>query len=274
MDRAAFTAPVVMLAISLALPGFAAKPEPDPLGGAGGGGQAVYSAERGDAFSRFTLGATVSSLGTGAQLGTNAGPRMDVRLFGNYTNLTHAFTRSGFRIDLNIGMANAGAQADFYPFRRIPLRISPGFLCFNQNRIAAGVQAERGATFTINNVEYASESADPVHGTGRLLLGGSGLMVTAGYGRTVSRTRKRFTFPVEAGVVFIHTPVAQFSLLGHVCSVANPNICEPAAQFPGFATNLAAQVASWNRTVAPFHVYPILQGGVAYSFTLRRRGVE
>lgn len=251
-------------------PGLAA--DPGASGGSGGGGQAVYSAERGGAFSRFAESATVSTLGIGVQAGTNLRPRLDLRLFGNYTNLTHRFTQSSFRVALNVGMANAGAMVDFYPMHRFPVRLSPGFLYFNQNRVAATLRADRDATFTINNVEYASDNADPVHGTGRLLLGGSGLAVTTGIGHIVSHTGKRFTFPFEAGVVFIDKPVAQFNLLGTVCSLSNPGFCEPAAQFPTFAENLAAQLKTWNDRVAPFHVYPIVQGGIAYTFSWRPRG--
>ena len=246
--------------------------DPDPLGG--GGGQAEYSAERGMAFSRFALSGTVSSLGTGAGIGTNLTPRLDLRVFGNYTNLTHNFTQSGFRIALNVGMANAGVKADFYPLYRFPVRISPGFLYANGNEISANLHAQRGATFTLNNVEYGSSVSNPVHGSGRLLLGGTGFIATTGLGHIVSHQRKRFTFPFEAGVVFINRPVAQFNLTGDVCDIHPPGACLPAAQFPQFSNNLAAQVASWNKRVAPFHIYPILEGGVAYSFSLRRRAVE
>src|SRR5215469_7178287 len=186
--------------LPLPLPAVAASADPAP---GGGGGQAEYSAERGGAFSRFASGITVSTLGIGVHAGTNLSPRVDLRLFGNYTNFTYGYTQSGFRISLNIGMGNAGAMADFYPLHRFPLRFSPGLLYFNDNRVAAQLHAEPGATFTINNVDYASDTADPVHGTGRLTLAGSGFMVTAGLGRIVSRTRKRFTFPFEGGVAFI-----------------------------------------------------------------------
>ncbi len=240
---------------------------------AGAGGQVAYSAEQRTAFTRLTPGLTVSLLGIGAQLGTDLGPRLDVRLFGNYTNMTHRYVQSGFNIALNVQLANTGARADFYPFYRFPFRISPGYLYLNQNRVAANLQGRPGATFTLNNVTYSSDNADPVHGTGRLLLGGGGFTVTAGMGRIISHTRKRFTYPFEAGVVFINTPVAQFNLSGQVCS-SNQTECQPAAQFPTFAANLSAQVTSWNRRVAPFHIYPILEGGVAYSFNFRRRGLE
>ncbi len=280
MNRTIPSLCLFFLCSSIALDGQGIRLLPPPAfspyagpGYGGGAGQVEYSAERGAAFSRFATGLSVSSLGIGLDAGTNLNPRVDLRLFGNYTNLTHRYTQSGFHIDLNVGMANAGATVDFYPLHRFPLRLSPGFLYVNQNRVAAQLHAETNATFTINNVDYASDNTDPVYGTGRLLLGGPGFMVTTGVGHVVSRSHKRFSFPFEAGMAFINTPVAQFNLFGQVCSVSGPRFCEPAAQFPTFAQNLAAQVASWNRDVAPFHIYPILKIGFAYSFTARRRGV-
>lgn len=247
--------------------------DPNPMGGAGAG-QVQYSATRGGAFSLASASLAVSTLGIGAEAGTNLGQRVDLRVFANYTNLTHRYTESGFRVALNIALANTGAKVDFYPLPRVPLRISPGLLLFNHNRVQGNIRAQRDATFTINNVDYASSNADPVYGAGRLLLGGSGVMLTTGLGHYVSRTRKRFTFPFEAGVAFINTPKAQFNFFGTVCSETDVPVCAPASQFPGFTANLVEQVASWNRRVSPFHLYPVLQGGVTYSFSLRRRGAE
>lgn len=235
--------------------------------------QAEYDAEKDHPFSRLLLAGTVSTLGIGVHTGANLGPKIDLRAFGDYTNINHSFTQSGFNIGLNINMANFGAKVDLYPTHRFPLRISPGFLFYNGDRILASLHAEKNATFTINNVQYSSDNAHPVYGTGRLKLSGGGFMVTAGMGHFLSHAYKRLTFPFEAGVVFISDPVAQFNLYGEVCSETIPPLCKPAAQFPLFASNLAAQVKSWNQEVAPFHIYPIFEGGVAYSFGVRRRGV-
>ncbi len=236
-------------------------------------GQAEYDAEQEHPFSRVLLAGTVSTLGIGINTATNLGPKVDLRTFGDYTNINHSFAQSGFHIGLNIGMANFGAKADLYPLHRFPLRISPGYLFYNGDRIAANLRAETGATFTINNVQYASDDQHPVYGIGRLKLSGGGFMVTAGLGHFLSHSYKRLTFPFEAGVAFISTPVAQFNLYGEVCSMTNVRFCQPAAQFPTFATNLVAQVKTWNHEVAPYRIYPIFEGGVAYSFGLRRRGV-
>jgi hypothetical protein len=241
--------------------------DPDPLA-AMGGGQVEFSAIRRAAFTRLTLEATVSSLGVGITAATNVGPHLDARVFGNYFSVDHNLYKTGFRIAGNMDFANAGAMADIYPFHRVPLRISPGFLFLNQNRARVDIRAQQGATLTINNIDWSSSNTDPLYGTGRLQLGGSGFTITSGLGHIVSRSYKRFTFPFEAGVVFIRTPAITFDIHGEICT-ANQTQCQPAATFPTFEANLVQQLVQWNQDVAPLHVYPIVEGGVAYSFHMR-----
>ena len=93
-------------------------------------------------------------------------------------------------------------------------------------------------------------------------------MLTTGYGRMVSRTEKHWSFPFEAGVAFIDTPKVILNLAGQICTAQGID-CQPAASFPGFSDALATQMADWNRNAAPFHIYPVVQGGVAYTFRIR-----
>jgi hypothetical protein len=242
-------------------------------GGGGGGGQVEPSAMSGGPFSRLTFGATVSSLGVGMQAGTSLGPFFDVRGFGNYLNLNHSWTDSGFDLKLNIEYPNAGVKLDIYPLRRFPLRFTPGYLFFNQNRIRVDYRAQQGTTFTLNHIDWRSDDADPVHGTGFVPLSGTGFMIMAGPGRIVARSGRRWTFPLEAGVVFLDTPVITFNMLGQICA-SNQTRCQPAATFPTFAVNLVEQVARWNRRAAVYHTYPIFEAGVAYTFSWRRRELK
>lgn len=233
-----------------------------------GGGQTEPSAYRIERFTRVSLFTAVSPLGIGEQMSTNVSAHLDVRLFGNYISVNRGFTQSDFKIALNVGFANVGSLVDYYPFHK-SFRISPGFLIYNGDRVRADLKAEQNAVFTINNIDWYSNNADPVHGTGRLTLGGSGFLVTAGYGRIVSRSEKHFSFPVEAGVAFINTPRATFDLRGQICSATGTN-CQPAGTYPGFTNALEAQLVTWNRDVAPYHIYPVIAAGVAYTFQLRR----
>lgn len=235
----------------------------------GGGGQIEPSAWRLERFSRLSFYTAVSPLGVGEHVSTNVSPKLDIRIFENFFPVNHSFTQSQFDISLHIRWENAGLAADYYPFHRA-FHISPGLLFYNRNRVNAFLKAQQNAVFTINNTDWYSDNADPVYGTGRLDLGGSGLMITAGYGHITSHSEKHWTFPFQAGVAFIHTPKTSFVLNGEICNSTGA-FCQPAATYPGFANALAAQLVTWNNDVAPYHIFPILEGGVAYTFRLRQK---
>lgn len=235
----------------------------------GGAGQAEPSAYRIERFTRVSLFLSVSSLGIGGQMSTNLSPLLDMRIFGNYASITtYHFSQQSFRIPVNVGFANVGAMADAYPFHK-PFRLSGGYLFYNGDRVRLDFHADPNATLTIDDINWLSDNADPITGTGRLTLGGNGFIVTTGYGRMVSRSEKHFTFPFEAGVAFIDTPKVTANVGGEICSAQGVN-CQPAATYPGFANALAAQLVKWNNSAAPFHIFPIVQGGVAYTFRVRR----
>jgi hypothetical protein len=205
----------------------------------------------------------------GEHLSTNLSPQVDLRIFANYLPVNHNVNRSGFEVAGNGEFINVGSFVDYYPVHR-PFRISPGFLFYNGNRVRADIKAGQNASLTLNNVEFFSDNADAIRGTGRLTLGGSGFLITTGYGRIVSRSEKHFSFPFEVGAAFIHTPKATFDVTGQLCSEAGTN-CQSAASYPGFADALAAQLTTFNKHFAWLDVYPVIEGGVAYTFSIRRR---
>jgi len=236
--------------------------------GMGASGQAEPSAYRIERFTRASLFLSVSSFGIGGQILTNVSPHLDARLFGNRASITtHHWSQEDFSIAVNAGFANVGAMVDGYPFHK-PFRLSAGYLLYNGDRVRATLHAKQDAIFTINDRDWISDNADPVHGSGLLNLGGRGVMLTTGYGRMVSRTEKHWSFPFEAGVAFIDTPKVILNLAGQICTAQGID-CQPAASFPGFSDALATQMADWNRNAAPFHIYPVVQGGVAYTFRIR-----
>jgi len=235
----------------------------------GGAGQIEPSAYRIERFSRGSFFLSASSLGIGGHFSINVSPHVDVRLFGNRASITtHHWSQKDFRIGVNAGFANVGAMVDGYPFH-MPFRFSAGYLFYNGNRVLADLHANQDAIFTINDIDWSSDNTDPIHGTGRLRLGGNGFLLTTGYGRMVSRSERHFSFPFEAGVGFIDRPTVTLNLSGQICTSQHTD-CQPAASYPGFADALAAQLDTWNRNAKPFHIYPIVQGGVAYTFRIRR----
>jgi hypothetical protein len=244
-------------------------PEADASSALAGGGQVEPSGYQIRRFTRLAFFTAVSPFGIGEQVATNASPRFDVRVFGNLLSVNHDLSQNDFKVTMNIQFANVGTFVDFYPIRK-PLRISPGFLVYNGDRIRAELRAKPNGVFTINHTDWFSDNADPMRGTGGLTLGGSGFMLTAGYGRIASNSEKHFSFPFEAGVAFIDKPNPTLVFGGSLCNSDGTN-CQPAMQYPGFADALNAQLATWRNRVAPFHVFPIVQAGVAYTFHIRSR---
>lgn len=239
----------------------------DPGEGGGAGGQVEPAAYADRYLTRLALSGAISPLGTGVELATNLPYRIDLRVLGNYTNFDWKLTQTGFYIVVNVGMANAGAQVDYYPWKS--LRISPGFLFYNANGLHGTAQAGSGASITLNNVTYNSDNADPVRGVGTVNLGGTGFMATTGWGHIVSRNEKHWHFPFEAGVALIDKPTVAFTLSGEVCTSQGFQ-CAPVTSYPGLENNLNAEVAKWNRRISPFHIYPIIKGGFSYTFRFRR----
>jgi hypothetical protein len=244
---------------------FTTSPSLEPMEG-GGAGQVVPAGYGERPFTKIAIGGGVGLLGTGGEVAINLPFRLDARAFGNYLNYTYSFPKNDFNVAVNADMANSGVMVDYYPWKA--LRISPGYMLYNSDRIRGDVLAGRGATFTINNVDYGSDDADPVYAIGRLVLAGRGFMVTTGWGHIVSRSSKHWSFPFEAGVAFIDTPRVFFDIYGKICSDTGTNCASPTA-YPGFENNLQAQLSSWNNQVSPFHIYPVIRGGVAYTFRIR-----
>ncbi len=223
-------------------------------------------------FSRFSFGVGISPLGVNVQAATILNRYMNARVVGNILRLNvNDISTSGFNIDAKLDMASAGASLDVYPFPRHGLRISPGVLFYNTSSARGLFTAQGGTSFSLNGYDYYSSASDPVQGTGFLGLHSQNpaLTLTAGWGNTIPRNGKHFSFPVEVGVAFIGTPTVAVNLTsGQVCD-ANGLNCVEVATDPDVQSNLALQVAKYQNDVNPLKTYPIASFGVAYSFSTR-----
>ncbi|MDR3771867.1 MAG: hypothetical protein P4L26_00890, partial [Terracidiphilus sp.] len=97
--------------------------------------------------------------------------------------------------------------------------------------------------------------------------------VTTGWGNMVKSTG-HWSFPFEIGVAFIGAPSVNVNLSGWACTdqaqtqcsdISNPT--NPIAQ--AVQSSLSTQVAKWTSDINPLKTYPIVSGGVAYSFRIR-----
>jgi hypothetical protein len=235
-------------------------------------------------LSRIAVGVGVSTLGPQMQVATNLNSHFNLRGTGNFFTYSTTFTENGIPATANMNLASAGASLDFYPFHH-GLRISPGALFYNQNRVSALAPIAGGSSFTFNGNTYYSASANsitgatPLTGTGSLGLHTTkpALTGTLGWGNMIPYSGGHWSFPFEVGAAFIGTPALNLNFAGWVCLDQAQTMCYDFVTDPnaaGARTDLAAQITKWQKDVNPFKTYPIVSFGVAYNFKIRKDAVR
>jgi hypothetical protein len=249
----------------------------DPAAADGGGGQVLASPMRGGPggmgpLSHFALGGGISTTGVNLQAATNLNRYMNVRATGNYFNYSvNNITTNGFTVAAKLNFASAGASVDFYPFPSHGFRLSPGVLFYNQNAATATFAVAGGTSFSLNNTTYYASSTNPVLGSGGLGLHSQNpaFTMTTGWGNMIPRKGGHWSFPFEIGAAFTGAPTLNIALTsGQICDAQGQN-CVAVATNSSVQTNLAAQVAKYTSDLNPLKIYPIVSGGLAYSFRTR-----
>ena len=253
----------------------------DPDGGAGQvTPTAPKAAGSNSAFTRIGIGVGISTLGIRLQAATNLGNHLALRASGNFFGYSTNFTSNGINATAKLSFDSAGVAVDIFPFR-FPFRLSPGVLFYNGNQLTATTNVAAGTSFTLNGTTYYSANANsvtgavPVIGTGTLGLNTTkpAFTITTGIGNMVP-SKGHWSFPFEIGVAFIGAPSVNVKLAGWACydqaqtqctDISNPN--NPIAV--AVQSNLTAQAAKWTSDLNPLKTYPIVSGGVSYSFHLR-----
>jgi hypothetical protein len=230
-------------------------------------------------LSRVALSAGISINGVNLQVATNLNRYLNLRGIGNVVNYTeNNISTNGFNIDANLNMATAGAALDLYPFPHHGFRLSPGALFYNQNKVTANAVVAPGTKVTLNNVDYTSESGDPLTMNGNLNLNTNkqAFTLTTGWGNMIPRKGGHWSFPFEIGAAFTGSPTLALKLTGSACTVTAPIECSSVTDVTnsnGVAKavqdNLAAQKAKWTSDLDDLKVYPIFSFGIAYNFRIR-----
>ena len=237
-------------------------------------------------LSRIAIGASFSTLGPGVQVTTNLASHLNLRATGNGFAYSTNFTTNGFNATAKLNMASAGIAADIYPFRS-GFRISPGLLVLNNNKVHAAAIAAGGTSFTLNGDTYYSATGNaatgvtPLSATGLLGLNSTkpAFTIAAGWGNTIPRDGRHWSFPAEVGVGFTGAPSVAVNLTGWACQDQAQTQCTNVASATDsiaqqIQTDLSAQIAKWKNNLNPLKTYPIASFGVAYSFGLRNAGVQ
>jgi hypothetical protein len=233
-------------------------------------------------LSRFALSGVVSPLGIGAEITTNLDRRLNLRASGSMFDYATTFNTNGFSANANLNLASTRTSIDIYPFRA-GFRVSPGVMFYNQNRVTASDTVAGGTSFTLNGDTFYSANpnavtgATPVNGSALLNLHGTrpAFTITGGWGNPLAR-RGHWFFPVEVGAGFTGAPVLNVKLNGWACydqaQTQCTNIANPANPIAvQIQSDLNTQVSKWTKDLEPLKTYPIISGGVTYSFRTGRR---
>jgi hypothetical protein len=209
------------------------------------------------------VGVKVSSLGIGGEAAVALTHRSNVRVGFNYFSYSDTFNKDGATYKGALGLRSAQATYDL--FLVSSFHISPGVLLYNGNKVTANVSVPGGQNFTLNNVSYMSDPADPVAGTGRLRVYKAAPMVLLGFGNLVPRNGHHFSASFDIGAAYQGPPRITLNLAGSACDSSGV-FCRSVASDPTIQANVVSEQAKLNKSASPFRFYPVLSFGVGYKF--------
>lgn len=253
-----FTFPALVALLLLALGG-----GPFPLPAQAGPAPSSKNKKSGGGKLPLAVGVKFSSLGFGIEAGIPLGPRLNLRGGLNAMNYSHRITSNGILYDATLRFRSAEALVDIFLIKSF--HISPGLLLYNGNKIVGAAFVPGGSTFTLNGVPLVSDPANPINGTGTILLNKAAPMVRWGFGNLVPR-KGHFSFHMEGGIIFQGTPQAQLALKGSACDPVLVLVCNDIATNSTLQSLVQAQQAKINNDLKIVKFYPAFAIGFSYRF--------
>lgn len=215
-------------------------------------------------FSHLGIAVKASSLGAGIEAATPLTRRSNLRAGFNIFSYDRGFHKDGISYDGKLRFRSVEAHYDWFPWAG-SFHVSPGALVYNGNQIAASASVPGTQTFTLDGTDYRSDPADPVNGTGKVDFVKAAPMFTVGWGNLLPRNQRRFSVPVELGVIYTGSPRTLLNLGGSACDPTGLN-CASANSYPGFQANVQAERDKLNRDMSAFRFYPVLSVGFGFNF--------
>ena len=206
----------------------------------------------------------MSTLGVGFDGGVAVADQANVRVGVNFFNFNHDFDNDGITMAAQLKMRSVSAQFDWYPFAG-SFHLSPGLMLYNGNRVEATASTPGGTQFTLGNETLLSSSISPVRGDAKIAFKRVAPSVLFGWGNVVPRGEKRWSIPVELGVVFSRAPTATLNLAGSAC-LPNGTNCRNIATEPLLQQDLRQEEANLNDDLSVLKIIPVISFGFGYRF--------
>jgi len=207
------------------------------------------------------VGASVSPLGIGIEAARPLSPHTNIRGGFNTFSYTDAIQINGINYSAQLNLRSVDALLDWYVRPRFHL--SPGLLVYNGNGLTAHASVLGGQTFSLANMGYVSDPANPLTGTGKLDFFKFSPMILAGFGNLAPRNGKRFSFRFEFGGVYHGTPRVSMNVAGSVCN-ANFTGCYSVAANPTIQRDVQAQQQTVIHDASRYGLFPLVSIGFGF----------
>jgi hypothetical protein len=218
------------------------------------------------AFSSFAMGVYISTLGPGVEAAVPVGNRFNLRADFNIFSYSTNITQSGITYGADLTLRSAQISLDWFPHGR-KFHISPGMLLYNGNRMAANLLIPTNTSFSLNNVTYFSDPADPLTGSAKISFPFAGPQFTVGYGNMLPRWKKvHLSFPLEVGAAYFGDGNTSIQFTGSACTALGGINCMPVNSFSRFQSDVYAEEVIVNNDLHYARIFPILRYGISYKF--------
>ena len=219
------------------------------------------------AHDRFGVAVQVGVNGIGADLGLAVASHLNLRVGGQFFGYTDSFQEEGANVNASLHLGGGKASLDWFPFNN-GFHISPLVVFLNQTSVRATVIVPAGQTISLDNGDYVSSQADPLHGSASIGVWKTSPGLTIGYGNIIPRSGKHLSFPVEIGFYYVGQPTLKVAFSGSACDPSEPQPlgCQPVQDDAGFQRDLAAFIKRNNNNLSYASFLPIASFGVGYSF--------
>lgn len=234
--------------------------------------QATASSQRSGAIvtrapGRIGVDAHAGINGIGGDIALAVAPHFNVRLGGQLFGYSTSFQEEGANVDATLRLGGGRASLDWFPFHN-GFHVSPMVVFLNQTTVRAKVIVPPGQTISLDNGDYVSSNADPLHGSASVGVWKTSPGLMIGYGNIIPRSGKHFSFPVEIGFYYVGQPTLKVDFSGSACDPSEPQPlgCQPVQEDEGFQHDLAAFIRRNNNNLSYASFFPVASFGVGYSF--------
>jgi len=211
--------------------------------------------------SNFGVAGKVSTLGIQIEAAKPILNHANIRLGFNVFGLSDTFDNDGINMAANLNLRSFDVYFDWFPGGG-SFHLSPGLVLYNGNEVTATATVPQGRKFSLGNEDLISNN---VSGNASVSYERVAPSLLLGWGNLVPRGQRRWSIPVEIGIVYTRAPTASLTLTGTACDFRGQN-CRSIAADPQLQSDLKSEQDDMNHDLKDLKIYPVIGVGFSYKF--------